>query len=220
VQVWLEQRGEHVHLRVIDAYARSGERDVQDVATAAAIVASWTLQEVEARALPPADAAVHRVVRDGVAIALVSALAGDRRTWVGAGISTCFRFGPVCSGPGLRVERALGATGNGDRALSVRTTLDLPRRLGGFVVSPGATAGYHWLHVTTRQRDAMNQEMDVETTDRQLRAGAHVAVTHAWGDYLSLSADVGGELAFGRSQPQVEPRAALWLAIGVRIEVP
>src|SRR5262245_39241509 len=53
VHVEVAQRGEHVHLRVTDAYDRLGEREVQDVATAAAIIESWTLQEVDPGTLPP-----------------------------------------------------------------------------------------------------------------------------------------------------------------------
>src|SRR5664279_2630442 len=52
VQVRLEKRGQQLHLRMTDAFNRTGERDVQDVATAAAIIESWTYQEVEAGTLP------------------------------------------------------------------------------------------------------------------------------------------------------------------------
>src|SRR5258706_2872041 len=41
VQGKLEQRGQQVHVRLADAFQRTGERDVPDVATAAAIVESW-----------------------------------------------------------------------------------------------------------------------------------------------------------------------------------
>jgi uracil-DNA glycosylase family 4 len=46
VRVLVAMRGQQVHLRVTDAYERLGEREVQDVATAAAIIESWTLQEI------------------------------------------------------------------------------------------------------------------------------------------------------------------------------
>src|ERR1041385_3377913 len=42
VTVDIEQRGTQLHVRLADAAQRTGERDVQDIATAAAIVESWT----------------------------------------------------------------------------------------------------------------------------------------------------------------------------------
>src|SRR5688500_12136750 len=58
VRVHLEMRGEQLHLRVADGYQRRGEREVQDVATAAAVIESWTLQEIDHGTLPETPAAV------------------------------------------------------------------------------------------------------------------------------------------------------------------
>lgn len=235
VQVRLDRRGQQVHLRVTDAFHRSGERDVQDVATAAAIVESWMLQEVEAGTLP-AEPSVEatvgspviatRHVRNGVAASIVSALGSNGTTWLGGAASACLRIGPFCTGPSLRAERDTRATGDtrtieqDSYILSALATIDLPRTFGSFVLSPGLGIGYGWLHVTTRHHDAMNHVLDVPTADHQLRTGAHLAVLRPLGDHLSVFGDLWGELAAWRSDSQSGPSGSLRLSLGIRLEAP
>ncbi|HEX7702038.1 MAG TPA: hypothetical protein VF403_14980, partial [Kofleriaceae bacterium] len=151
VQVRLEKRGQQLHLRVTDAFNRIGERDVQDVATAAAIIESWTYQEVETGTLPaeatsvPVIAPPH-LVRNGIAASLMSAVGSDRTAWVGGALSACVRLGPVCAGAALRAEtdtRETGTTSISQNSyeLSAIATIDLPRKLGSYVVSPGLGVG-------------------------------------------------------------------------------
>src|SRR5690242_4817087 len=52
MQVHIEQRGPQYRIQLIDAYQRKGEREVRDIATAAAVIESWSLQEIEEGALP------------------------------------------------------------------------------------------------------------------------------------------------------------------------
>ncbi|MBA3502354.1 MAG: hypothetical protein H0T65_18460, partial [Deltaproteobacteria bacterium] len=88
VRVHLEKRGEQLHLRVADGYQRRGEREVQDIATAAAVIESWTLQEIEDGTLPETPtpsvtAAVAPLVqreRFAIAVAGQSSVAGDGST--------------------------------------------------------------------------------------------------------------------------------------------
>jgi hypothetical protein len=236
VQVRLEKRGQQIHVRVTDAFNRLGERDVQDVATAAAIIESWTLQEVDTGTLPvepsaeagpasPAIAALH-LVRSGVAASVLSALGSDGTTWVGGAVAACARIGALCAGASLRGERDTRATGDTSTiaqdayVLSALATIDLPRKLGGFVLSPGIGVGYGWLHVTTHHRDAMNNPLDIPTSDHQLRTGAHVALSRAWSDHLSVFGDVWGELSVARSDAQFGPMGSVRVSFGLRVEAP
>ena len=52
VQVRNERLGEQLVLEITDSFSRRGRREVRDLATAAAIIESWTLQEIEQGALP------------------------------------------------------------------------------------------------------------------------------------------------------------------------
>ena len=234
VDVMIERRGPQVHLRVTDAYQRKGERDVQDVATAAAIVESWTTQEIEAGALldeptavaatapPIAIAPARRAARSGIAASAVSALANDGTTWVGGSISACLRTGPFCSGVMVRAEldsHATGPTvpaGASSIALSPMATIDLPRRLGRFVLTPGLGLGYGFLHVVTGHHDAMGNSL--ESSDHELRLGAHVALARPWTDRLAVFADLWGDGAPLRSDSSFGPGFAVRLALGIRLE--
>ncbi len=223
VQVKLEMRGQQLHLGVRDAFDRRGERDVQDVATAAAIIESWTTQEIEEGALPPVMPApeVPHVATTGLAVGAMSAVGTNGTTWLGGAVSACARLGPLCGGVHLRAEKDTNATGDSSAVsqdsyqLTALATIDLPRRLAGFVISPGLGAGYGWLHVVTHHHDAMNNPLDVPTSDHQLRAAAHVAVQRGW-----LFADLWTDVAALRSDSQFGPTATLRLALGVRLEVP
>lgn len=100
VRVHLERRGQQLHLRVADGYQRRGEREVQDIATAAAVIGSWTLQEVEEGALPelvpPATMTVVlvpavRLERFGIAVSGHSSMADDGTAWLGGEVAGCVR---------------------------------------------------------------------------------------------------------------------------------
>jgi hypothetical protein len=234
VQVRLEMRGQQVHVHLTDAFNRGGERDVQDVATAAAIVESWTLQEIDAGVLPAEPAvrtsvdvpvvATRHLVRHGVSASVMSALGSNGTTWVGGSISACLRVGPLCAGMALRGESDTRATGDtatvaqDSYVLSALATVDLPRKLGGFVVSPGIGLGYGYLHVVTHHRDAMNNPLDIPTADHQLRTGAHVALLHVVVDHVSAFADLWGDVAPARTDSQFGPGGSLRLSFGIRIE--
>jgi len=240
VQVRLDKRGQQVHLRVTDAFNRLGERDVQDVATAAAIIESWTLQEIDAGTLPvepsaelsgetsmasPVIATPH-LVRSGVAASALSALGSNGTTWLGGAVSACVRIGALCAGASLRGETDTRATGDTSTieqdsyALSALATVDLPRKLGSFVLIPGIGVGYGWLHVTTHHHDAMNNPLDIPTSDHQLRTGAHLAVLRSWSERISVFGDLWTELSAARSDSQFGPMAAVRVSFGLRLEAP
>jgi hypothetical protein len=233
VDVMIERHGPQVHLRVTDAFQRQGERDVQDVATAAAIVESWTTQEIEAGVLFDEPAAVaasaaiaispaRRVARSGIAASVASAVANDGTTWIGGSISACVRTGPFCSGVMVRADldsHATGPTvpaGASSIVLSPMATIDLPRRLGGFVVTPGLGLGYGFMHVVTGHHDPMGNSL--ESSDHELRLGAHVALARPWTDRLAVFADLWGDGAPVRSDASLGPNFSVRLSLGIRLE--
>jgi hypothetical protein len=230
VQVRIEQRGALVHVRLADAFQRTSERDVQDVATAAAVIESWTYQEIDAGTLPAEPAPVviaeaPHVARTGIAVSAMSALGSNGgTTWIGGSISGCFRVGPLCTGVALRTQLDTDATGDSSPlsqdsyVLSAIATIDLPRHLGGFVLSPGIGVGYGYLHVVTHHHDAMNNPLDVPTADHQLRAAAHAALMRPLGDHVSAFADLWTDATLLRSDSQFGPGVSLVLALGLRLE--
>jgi hypothetical protein len=237
VAVHLQPRGLGLHMTLADAYQRKGERDVQDVATAAVIVESWTHQEIDEGSLPPeAEPAVtaavvvaepSHLVRSGIGASVTSAVGSNGGTvWVGGVISACLRVGPFCAGASVGAEldtRATGDTRTIDQdsyLLSPMATIDLPRKLGSFVVIPGVGAGYGDLHVTTHHHDAMNNPLDAVTSDHQLRTGAHVALSRPLGNHLSVFGDLWADAAILRSDTQFGPSSSLRLSVGIRLEAP
>jgi hypothetical protein len=234
VTVHVEQRGQQLHLELADAFHRTGARDVQDLATAAAIVESWTLQEVEARAIPEESIAVvpplpmpvvHHVVRSGVAASVTSGVGSNGgTTWIGGSISACIRIGPLCTGAMVRAETDTGLTAEtadqDSYAASAWGTIDLPQPLGGFVISPGLGVGYGYLHVVTHHHDAMNNPLDIPTADHTLRTAARFALLYSISERLAVFGDLWGDLAIERSNSQFGPAGSLQLSLGLRFEAP
>jgi hypothetical protein len=231
LRVNIEQRGTQLHVRLADASQRTGERDVQDIATAAAVVESWTYQEIEAGTLPevPAESTVvlgpRRTTRSGISASVISGLGTDGgTTWIGGSISACVRIGSLCAGATLRSQldtRASGDTGAINQSLytlGALATLDLPRTLGSFILSPGIGVGYTYLHVTTTHRDAMMNPFDIPTADHQLRAGAHAALLKSLTDHVGVFADLWVDAAALRSDSQFGPSAYVSFALGLRFE--
>ena len=231
VRVTLEQRGPQLHLQLADAFERTSERDVRDVATAVAIIESWTTQEIEAGTLPEAPAPSAPVVIErsqfrGASLHAVSSLGTDGTTWVGAALAACAPVGPLCAGGSLRAQLDTTATGptsslsQDSYLLAAYATIDLPRRLGSFVASPGIGVGYGFQHVTTHHHDPMGNPLDVPNSDHQLRGAAHVALLRPVTAHWSAVADLWGDAALARSDSQFGPVASLQLSLGLRLEGP
>jgi hypothetical protein len=232
IRVSLEQRGTQLHLRLADAFERQSTRDVRDLATAVAIIESWTTQEIEAGTLPAEVTAetappvpISRSQFTGAGLAATSSLGTDGTTWVGAALGGCARLGSTCAGGALRADLDTAATGPSATVsqdtftLAAYATIDLPRALGGFIISPGIGAGYGFQYVTTRHHGAMGA-VDVASSDHELRLAAHCAllrpITAHWSAFADLWADAGAL----RSDSQFGPTAALRLALGFRLEAP
>jgi len=234
VRVTLEQRGPQLHLRLADAFERTSERDVRDVATAVAIIESWTTQEIEAGTLPETPApivpavpvVIERSRFRGASLGATSSLGTDGTTWVGAALAACAPVGPLCAGGSLRAQLDTGATGASSSfsldsyLLAAYATIDLPRRFGSFIASPGIGVGYGFQHVTAHHHDPMGNPLDIPNSDHQLRAAAHVALLRPIAAHWSAVADLWGDAALARSDSQFGPTASLQLSLGVRLEGP
>jgi hypothetical protein len=233
VRVKLEQRGPQVHVTLSDAFQRAGERDVQDVATAAAIIESWTYQEVNAGSLPPeptlATAATAPPIarppaaRSGIAASFASAIGSDGgSTWLGGSIAACARIGPLCAGAMARAAADTHATGatsifaQNTFTVSAMATLDLPRWLGGFVITPGIGIGYGYLRGRTPHHDPMGNPIDAD--DHELRLGAHASLARPISGAASVFADVWADAAALRSDSQFGPDVSVAVSLGVRLE--
>jgi len=232
VTVRLEQRGQQVHLRLADAFQRMGERDVRDVATAAAIVESWTMQVVEDGSLPalratgPIGVAPPAWPPSGISASVQSALATNTSTWIGGGISACMHLGPTCTGAAVIATLDTRATGDTRTiaqdayAITALATLDLPRHAGGFTVTPGIGAGYGYTHIVTHHMDAMGNPLDVPGHDHALRTMVHASIARSVSARIAIFADLAGGTALVRSDSTSGPTGSLWLAVGLRLEAP
>jgi hypothetical protein len=237
VRVSLEQRGDQLHVKLLDAFARAGERDVQDIATAAAIVESWTYQEIEQGSLP-ADAPPPSIVavappisrprgeRFAIAASATSGLGTNGgTTWLGGSISACVRIGPLCAGAMLRATADTRATGDTSGTfaqdsyeLSALAMIDVPRRLGSFLLIPGIGVGYGYQHVTAHHHDPTGNPVDIATPDHELRGGVHAALARSIGAHLAVFADLWADAAFAHSASMpLGPTGALSLAFGARV---
>jgi hypothetical protein len=223
VHVQVEMRGERVHVAMTDAFDRPGEREVDDVATAAVIVESWTRQEIDVGSLPAQPGPPRHYDLGATAI---SALGTNGTTWVGGALSACASIGPVCTGVLVRGETDTGATGDSSTvaqssyALTGLATIDMPWHAGGVVVEPGIGLGYGWLHVVTHHHDAMNDPLDVPSSDHRLQTGAHVALHYPIGSHVAAFGDLWGDVCIARSNAQFGPTASVRAGLGISIEVP
>lgn len=236
-KVRLEQRGDQIQLEVTDSFGRVGKRDVQDLTTAATIVESWTLQEIEEGAMPPlaevpapTDApspvvarAPARTVTLGLVAAAESSLADDGSLWLGATVSGCVPIGAVCVGALLRGTRDTGAAGSAStmkhdtNELQTLATVGLPRRLGSFVVTPAIALGWGWQQLAEHHLDVHMMPFDMEYSSHALRAGAQIAATRRIGRWLAIHAELSGDTAVARTAIPYGPSSAIRFSMGLRL---
>jgi hypothetical protein len=235
VRATIERRGERIRVAVDDGYGRRSEREVRDLATATALVESWTRQEVVVAMLPPEPAppAAPPVVvltaappavagaAGGLALALESSLATDSTTWLGGSVSGCALLGPVCAGGILRGAVDTGWSGevaHSRRGADLLATAELPLGRGGFTLAPGLAVGIGWL-----QTDELGPHHDQTSDTGGVRAGALLRLSRALaGGFsigLSLSADrwvVGGDAVPAEGGEPIAPTGQLRAGLGLR----
>ncbi|MDQ3336606.1 MAG: hypothetical protein M4D80_15675 [Myxococcota bacterium] len=236
VRVHLEKRGEQLHLRVADGYQRRGEREVQDIATAAAVIESWTLQEIEDGTLPETPtpsvtAAVAPLVqreRFAIAVAGQFSVAGDGSTWLGGELAGCVRIGWACVGASTAFLANTSTTADTTRGsqrskeLHALATLEVPRTLGSFTISPGIGIGYGWMTFAEQHMDVVHMlPVSVEYSSHALHARAQLAVSRSLGGRLALVGSLFGDIAALRSSipdgPTSAPRGRVGFALGLRL---
>lgn len=236
VRATLTREGELVRLDVTDDYGRTRSWEVRDVATASALVESWTRQEIDESELPPeepkeAPSPVVAMVptetvsetvvpvatpmsrtRGGGSVAFESATAGES-PWFGGSVGGCVRLAAVCVGGRLRGARST-PTHHEMTAIDLLATVELPVALGGFVVSPGAVLGVGWTRVTTDDPHALDPSMDMGG----IRAGAQLAVARpivaAFSVELSVAFD--GVLLGQGDAPAALPPSLARVGLGLR----
>lgn len=230
LRVRVEQRGDQVHLELTDTFSRLGRRQVRDVATAAAIVESWTLQEVEAGSLPELAGTTPSIVAStprsasGLAAIFESSLADDGSLWLGGAVSGCARIGPTCIGGVVRFARDTRSTGDTagvnhrSNELHGIATLDVPRVLGAFSISPGVGLGYGWLEITSSHLDMHMLPVETAHTSHAVRGDVHVTITRSLGRSIALYGDLRADTAIVRSEIPAGPESFVRVAIGIRVE--
>ena len=231
VRVRVEQRGDHVHLEMSDTFARTGQRQVQDVATAAAIVESWTRHEIEAGVLPELAPSTESAETPllvtpprsptGVSLAFESSVGGDSSLWLGAALSGCVAIGPACVGGvlrGARDTRSTGETAGSEHQASelhAIATADIPRRIGTFTISPGLGVGYGWLNITATHLDMHMLPVEESLSSHELRGDLHVSFVRSFGRF-ALVGELRGDTAFTRTDIPAGPHSFLRAGIGIR----
>ncbi len=239
VRVHLERRGEQLHLRVADGFQRRGERQVQDVATAAAVIESWTLQEIENGTLPelPAPAPAPSVAtavtpfaspeRFSIAAAGHSSMATDATAWLGADISGCMRIGWSCIGVSTTLIANTETTQDASRGaqrskeLHTRVLFEIPRSVGSFTFRPGVAVGYGWMSLAQQHMDEQALPISAEPTTHSLQARGQLAMSRALHGRLAVQASVFADVAAVRTAipdgPTTPPRARFGASIGLRV---
>ena len=232
VRVHLERRGDQLHLRVADGYQRSGEREVQDVATAAAVIESWTVQEIEAGSMPaesiaaPAPVVSAAAPAFGIGAAVRSAVTEQSSTWMGATVSGCARVGWACVGATLGFAKdieATGATSSDDHHVSqldARAMAEIPRSLGGFVVSPGVSLGYGWQRITSQHYDMHMMPFTVVDSSHALRGGLQLRVARSVSRRISIFTELTADRSLARSGLTAGPHSWFGLSVGARFGSP
>jgi hypothetical protein len=230
VRVLVAQRGQQVHLRVTDAYQRLGEREVQDVATAAAIIESWTLQEIEVGSMPSETTAPPLVARPpasfGIGAAFRSAVTEQSSTWLGATVAGCKRVGWSCVGAMLGIAKDIEATGLSSTddhhilQLDARATAEASRALAGFVISPGVSLGYGLQRIDSQHLDIHMMPFTQTDSSHALRAGVQLRIGRAVSQHISIFTELTADRSLARSAPTVGPQSWFGLSVGARYGSP
>ncbi len=155
VMVYVERRDQSIVVRI--ATAQSIEREVREVATAAAVIESFT------RDLASPLLAIRRVPRVAalarldvpppppptgprglhVFAGLESLYASDRSNWLGLHVGGCKMFGVVCLAGRMRTSSVIGIGEMQTRRQSweILFGIDIPFAIGGWLISPGFGGG-------------------------------------------------------------------------------
>ncbi len=210
-------------------------RTVNEVATAATVIESWTRTDVAApllasHALPPDDARDLPRVRSSSMIgrnlqifgAAETSIASDQTGWLGATVGMCINLDPICLATRLRFASVAAGPAQWDglerHNKDILVGLDIPIAVHGMTLSPGFAAGIGSMHTHM-------PGMPMGTETGGLRAEIHttlsIPLTSRIAIDLSLTADMTQathiEIEVTPSVPfPDEPRALVRFGAGVR----
>jgi len=235
VRAHIRREGEHLVVSVEDGYGRRSQREVRDLATATALVESWTRQEVVVAMLPPEPAAKPEPATEvvvvaaapaaaalgaGVGLAIETSRATDGSSWLGASAAGCGRLGPICAGGVLRGAADTGWSTDSThsrREADLLATAEWPLGGGGFSLTPGIAIGLGWL-----QAQELGPHHDQTQDTGGLRAGATLALGRALGAgfaiglVLSVDRFVAGGDASATDGTAIAPTGQLRAGLGLR----
>lgn len=172
IRAHLDERGSSMVVHVTHPDGTTIERVVDDVATAATVIESFTRTDVgdpllATRSVPPAPERssspleVEQVVPPrsprGVRLstAIETSFGSDRTRWMGMHFGACIMLGPICAGGRLRGASVVRDRWDDDihrRSSELLAGIDIPFGVGGWTFTPGFAAGLG--HIRTRVGDA------------------------------------------------------------------
>jgi len=227
VRVRIAPSGQRVSVSITDAYDRVIQREVDGLPTAATLVESWILQEVDAgRALPPLDespsanpaVAVTAMSANPsslswVGVGLATAIDSDGTSWLGVEAHGCLQLGIVCPGATLRAVHSTEITTSSASvdgwSFDGIATAEIPVRVGRWRLAPAVSLGPSLVRAT--QQDPMHPVLDETRTRALLRGGAMffagVPLSRWLLVWAAISADAvlfgGGDIAAPRGSGRV-----------------
>ncbi|HVV83367.1 MAG TPA: hypothetical protein VHE35_09820 [Kofleriaceae bacterium] len=145
-------------------------------------------------------------------VAFESAITGDS-SWYGGAVDGCVRLAAVCAGGRLRAAHS-APTHHDMTAIDLLATVELPVRIAGFDIAPGAAFGVAWTRVTTDDPHALAPSLDLGG----MRAGAQLAVARRVVAAFSVevSASFDRVLVGQVDAPTALPRSLARVGIGLR----
>ena len=233
-----------ITLQIEDRYGRSSERTVDRPDAAAAVIASWTRDDLGAGLLaghdlaaPPATAAAVAIAAApapvsgaatgapplGVGVTGEGTVDGNGALWLGARAEVCLRIGPLCGGPAVRVAEGTGPRSR--REVDGLVAVSVPVRFGALTVMPGGEAGLG------RRWNSYGPPMFVQegASSTSPRFGVRVAAGYRVARLVSLEAAVGlgwtpwAEWMGMQQNEQFvagEPRLSTSVGLGLRVGGP
>ena len=105
------------------------------------------------------------------------------------------------------------------KELHALATIEVPRSLGSFVVSPGLAVGYGWASFAEQHTDINSMPLSVELTNHSLRTRAQLTVSRELGAGLALAAMLFGDLSAVRTDIANAPRGRIGVSLGLRFGV-
>lgn len=202
---------------IVDVDGRRTQRQVADLATAAALIETFSMTAPlpSGSSRPPTSPPleVHdiedqpevflprlpgrRTVLGAVGASIGSSLASDGSVWLSSSGFACVDLGRLCVGGAARYSRDAGLSGSAEKTETTRSETDVllsvevPMNSGGWSFSPGLGLGIGWLRV---RRDVMTsegpQQLELDTGGLRAELRTTASVPLRRGVSLTLGATI------------------------------